>query len=118
MKIINREEFYKLPSGTLFSEFQPDIFTGLKIKYDTWDAGEKPYDYVELDLIGNIKAYSSDQFDLLMDEAVEGKSTLQLDFESAGRNAYFDEDQLYAIYERDDILGLIQVLQKSLLSTK
>ena len=113
MRIIKKSEFYLLPSGTLFSEYQPCIFTGLKIKGDTcYRDNGTPFDYYEMDLTDCMEwDDSGDRFEKL-DKAQEDSSySLKLDLECEGRNGMYDDDQLYAVYESDDIAGLISKLQ-------
>ena len=39
-------------------------------------------------------------------------NSLKLDFDICGRNGMYDDNQLYAVYEKDDIEGLINVLKQ------
>lgn len=106
MKIINKEQFLKLPEGILFNEFKPLYFNYLNVKGETWDK-----DYIEMDLIGNIEADSSTEWADKVEDALESGQSLKLDFDSWGRNGMFDKDQLYAVYEQEDIDALIQFLK-------
>jgi len=108
MKIINREEFLKLPSGTLFSEYKPCSFYGLLIKYDSCGYN----DYYENELIGNIEMNSSEDFIDKLVIAEKERTSLKLDFDICGRNGMYDDNQLYAVYEKEDIKGLINVLKQ------
>ena len=108
MKIINRKEFLESPAGTLFSEYEPCAFYGLMVKHDS--VGDN--DYIENDLIGNIYYDSGDDFVDKLDFAKKNKTTLFLDFlENSNRNGCYDNNQLYAVYEKQDIEGLINTLK-------
>lgn len=110
MKILNREEFFKLPQGVLYSEYEPDdLFYNMFIKGEQLKS-----DYVEMSIIGNIEANSSDERYETIDSAKENKNSIKLDFEKYGRNGMYDEEQLYALYEKQDLEDLIKCLQKSL----
>lgn len=112
MKIINRKEFLSMPSGTLFSYFQPNVFDGLKIKHHTLYCDSIPCDFVYQSLIGNVKCNGSDDMDDILYNALENGTRFELGFDSAGREALYDEDQLFAVYEKNDLADLIITLQK------
>lgn len=105
MRIVNKSVFYQLPAGTIFSEYKPVVFNG------------KPVDYVEMSLIGNVDAKSSDDFTDILEEARTTGSSFDLDFDFFGRNGMYEEEQLYAVYESRDLAGLISALENCLKNT-
>ena len=107
MKIVNLTEFRKLPEGTVYSRYEPCYFTGLFIKGDTLEL-----DYIEMSLIGNVKSHDTGDF-LDKCEQPYGNS-IPLDFECYGRNGCFEDDQLYAVYERVDVEDLIKTLEQAI----
>lgn len=112
MKIVNREAFLALPAGTIYSEYEPSFFTGLFVK--TSSPGYFTDDYGEQELIGNVKADSSEERFGILDEAEANGVPFALDFHSGSRNGMYEGKQLYAVYEKADIEGLISVLQDCL----
>ena len=109
MRIINLEEFRKMPENTIFMKFQPDVFESLAIKGETWDV-----DFLYSSITDDLVCRSSDEYSDLLDSArLHGKS-IKVGFDNEGRDGCFDNDQLFAVYENDDILGLISVLNKGL----
>jgi len=106
MKIVNLEAFRLLPPGTLYSKYKPCTFDGLMIKGQTWE-----HDFIYQDLIGNIECTDSGDFCNKLDEALENSKSLGLDFDCMSRDGLFDEDQLFAIYEDEDVKGLIKRIQ-------
>jgi hypothetical protein len=105
MKILNKIEFLALPEGVLYSEYSPCCFRDIFIKGDTWGN-----DYLYIDLVGNVKADSSeDEIEILDNELING-GHVNLDFETFSRDGSFDDDQLYAVYEKKDISELINKL--------
>ena len=115
MKIINKKEFYKLPIGTVYADFEPNIFTSLKIKLENcFDVHGISYDYFYRDLLVNVKSHSSDEFHHILDSAIADKTSFQLDFELIERDGCYDENELFAIYESEDLKGLISQLSQSL----
>jgi hypothetical protein len=109
MKIVDRKIFLQLPAGTVFSKYQPQIFSGLMIKGESFFYGVG--DFLYQDLIGNVLAESSTVlFDTLMDKGKTAES-FPLDFDVEERDGLFDENQFFAIYEPADIAALIAKLQ-------
>lgn len=53
-------------------------------------------------MIGNIECESSEEFVDKLDLAKDKGLSLALDFYCTCRNGRFEDDQLYAIYEKDD----------------
>lgn len=106
MRIVNHEEFMKLPVNTLYSEYKPCVFSGLKIKVSS-----SCLDFAYLNLIGNIDSYNSeDFFDKLHDAGKDDSVSLKLDFEAYSRDGMFDHGQLFAIYEDEDVRQLTVTL--------
>lgn len=105
MIIVDRKTFLLQPVGTLFSEYEPCVFYGLFVK--TGDCGE---DYFEKELIGNVACNSSGQFADRLEHAQIEHTSIDLDFDITGRNGAFKMDQLYAIYEKQDIKQFIDTL--------
>jgi len=106
MRIVTKQEFYKLPSGTLYSKYEPCIFTGLKIKNDTIFNGDEPIDFFYEDLIGNVDANSYGNFFDILDKGQKEKTEFKLDFECGQRDGLFEDDALYVVYNTDEILAL------------
>jgi hypothetical protein len=110
MRIVNRKEFLALPSGTVFQKFTPCVFGDLQIKGS--NCGED--DFADL-VIPEVDANSCSEMDAILHKAEEDSSfSFDLDFECYGRDGEFQQDQLFAVWERKDIEGLIGVLTKCL----
>ena len=114
MKIVNKEEFYKLSEGVVYSEYEPCIITELFIKGSTLSSKNTPIDYTCLSLIGNLDSNNSEEFYNILESSQENKTTFKLDFENYSRDGLYGDDQLYCIYEKQDLEELIKVLQDSL----
>lgn len=112
MRIVDRQTFLRLPHGTVYSEYEPCIFTGLFVK--DGDTNPEAEDYFEQQLIGNVDCNDSGEFADVLESAEMSETAFSLDFEVSRRNGLFDQDQLYAIYEREDLTSFIGVLQKAL----
>lgn len=113
MKIINRLEFLKLPSGTVYCKYTPQIFGDLHVKAcnpsDGWGN-----DWLYTSLTGEFDiegcGSSTHHHDTLVfaeDIGLEFKA----DYEVSGRDGLYEEDQLFCIYDKSDIVSLINKLQ-------
>ena len=109
MIILNREQFMKMPKGTVFSYYQPCFFEGLYIK----DTGhEKDYpDFSMSCMIGAVENDSSEQFAERCERMAGGES-FPVDFEFSGREGLFDDKLMYAVYEKVDVKKLIDRLKE------
>lgn len=103
MRIVNKQDFYKLPCGTLYSDYVPMVFVGLKIKGETSYYNGEPIDFYYENLIGNVDANSSGDYAEIMDKCEDGSVEFNLDFDVSERDGLYQEDSLYAIYSRDEI---------------
>ena len=109
MKIVNRETFLALPPGTLFSKYEPCVFEDLCIKGETWGN-----DFQVQQIADAIESTGCEDFSKrLFHSEVEGDS-LPMDFNCMGRDGCFDDDQLFAVWERADVEALIVRLTKTL----
>jgi hypothetical protein len=97
MRILNWLDFADLPEGTLFRKYEPDCFEGLCIKGSTINHDGIPADFF-LTYLDNHDGYAHQ----------EGR--FKFDYDIQGRDALFDKNQLFAVYEDDDINHLIKVL--------
>lgn len=111
MKIVTRKEFMKLPTETVFSYYEPCSFREFMIKVS--DDKEWPTDFLFDSIIGEIDTVSSEDY-LTKCEMMEKGESVPMDFESTSREGLFDEEQLYAVYEKKDIEKLIARLQKTI----
>lgn len=109
MRIVNRKEFLALPSMTLYSKYAPCYFEDLQIKGETW-----PHDFLTHQVADAIKCTSSENFSDKLFCAQETGCSLEMDWTCWGRDGCFDEDQLFAVWETDDLKGLIGMLSKCL----
>ena len=101
-----------MPSGTIYSTYSPCVFNGFYVKGQSLeDIG----DFTESSLIGNPENNSSDDFIEKCDAMVRGES-VPIDVEYFGREGFFDDTMQYAVYEKEDVKKIIEVLKNSLLT--
>jgi len=97
MKILTRKEFLKMPSQTVFSYYKPDFFNGLMIK----SSGEDDViDFTVEDLI---------EIDIYFHALNQGEN-VPATFECSGREGLFDDEQLFAVYDKSDVERLVHRL--------
>ena len=115
MKIINLKQFKKMPVGTVFAKYQPCVFNDLMVLRGHSEV-ESFYDFYYDSIIGNVRNDSSSDF---VDKcrAMEKGESCKLDFEFTGRDGCFDENQLSAIYEKQDVIDFIYRLTDSLIDS-
>jgi hypothetical protein len=112
MKIYRRDEFLKLPAGTIFAKGKPQYFESLSVKADSL-----PNDFVYRQLVWfESHGDTGDEFDLGLrfDAMVEIGASFPME-QSYGRDGCFDNDDLFLVYERADLLELRGVLDEALL---
>ncbi|WP_278438339.1 hypothetical protein [Pseudomonas oryzihabitans] len=118
MRIVNRQAFLAMPAGTVFSKYEPCMFGNLEIKGESnANAHGVLTDFWSQDLAGALQADSTEEFEEACDRAAAGES-IQLDLESQGRDGLYDRDQLFAVWEPDDVRALIQRLQRALIEAQ
>lgn len=108
MKIVDRHTFLRLPSGTLFQKFEPYIFGELCLKKESL-LESNDFNYISFT---NLKEASITQeyFDILYEMLHDHKSYL-IDFDCIARDGFYVKEEYYAIWEKEDILNFISLLQ-------
>lgn len=115
MRIVNRKDFLNLPAGTVFMKFpaQPADHHDLgydgavSIKWDTCGA-----DFVSQDLMPQFEGWSdSEDWSNVIIDMIDGKQSPPVDYDCAGRDGLFDQDQLFLVWGSDDLVKMIDLLQ-------
>ncbi len=109
MKIVNRAEFLKLPENTLFSKYRVCCFGELEIKGKSY-----PNDFMSQEINSAIRCDNSDEFLRQLEQARAEGVSLSMDFDVEGRDGLFENDQLFAVWEDEDVEELIARLLKCL----
>ena len=108
MKIVNRREFLLLPPNTVFAKYEPCFFGDISIKGDSLVSN----DFWSTDDIGSaIRCESTEELMELLDLSERKGESLKMDFECEGRDGLFEDEQLFAVWEDDDVLALIERLK-------
>jgi hypothetical protein len=108
MKILQRKDFMDTPRGTLWSYYEPCIFRDLNVK--TTDKSDYENDFVYFGLIGEFDVQDSSDYAEICTKMELGES-IPASFEETTREGLFDDEQLFLVYEKEDVNNMIKVLQ-------
>jgi hypothetical protein len=100
MRILNWLEFTRLPEGALFRKYEPDCFEELCIKGETINHDGIPIDFL-VTYLDNYDGYINKEYEF------------RFDYDILGRDSFFNKNQLFAVYDDNDIDQLIRVLSSS-----
>lgn len=104
MKLMTAEEFKALPENTVYCKYEPMHFTEFGIKFSTLYHDGKAIDFASLNIL-----------DCAVDfDRLEAGKPVEVDPTMIGRDGYFEDDQMYAVWEKKDIEIMIAALQKCL----
>ena len=107
MKIINREQFLKLPNGVLYAKFEPCVFGDIAIKGESTSNDWYFQDLLELDV------NDSGEFADALFKSMEEGTSIAMDFNCEGRDGLYAEKQFFAVFEKEDVLSLVERLNKT-----
>lgn len=100
MKVLNRKEFLNMPEGTIFAKGEPWHFNQIAHKAETMGA-----DFVYMSL-ANIDSYDSGEWSFRLNEMLETGASYPIDNDGFMRDGLFDEDDVFLVFERDDLIKL------------
>ena len=109
MKLYRLKDFLLLPRGTVYSSYIPCVLSDLYIKGDSI----KDFDFFTTDLIDCLKNTGSEDNQSKHEMLQIGKN-IPLDHDTGSRDGMFDEERLFAVYDTQDIKGLINTLTEAL----
>jgi len=127
MKIYKYQDFKKLPAGTIFSYFDKTycdigsnpIHCKLSNGEEQIDFVYQPVNCINTDIPEDHPAYNEDCFTvtaLAYEEILHNlKNNLDqkdypLGFDESGREGLFDDNNLYIVYSKADVLGMVKLL--------
>lgn len=117
MRIYRRADFLSLPAGTIFCKGKPWYFGSLHVKGDSLEN-----DFCARDLCwinsdsGDGERDSGTDFGALDEMLEEGTSYPIEDCE--GRDGCFNDDDLFLVYEADDLRALMRDIENALTITE
>ena len=112
MKIVDRTHFLCFPSNTVFSKYEPCVFEGLMVKGESL-LEINDFIYEDIDSSA-VDSDSSEDYAYKLFEAQSTGISVGLDFDQTARDGFFEDTQLFAVWEKDDVRKLIEKLQECL----
>ncbi|QLG96598.1 hypothetical protein HZF02_32220 (plasmid) [Pseudomonas yamanorum] len=114
MRIVDRKTFLGMPVGTVFAKYDPSIIREPMVKCDSTAVRGEIVDFYYASLTDEVDCSGSIERDAIMYAAEEDGVPFALDFNTQCRDGMYDADQLFAVWEREDIEGLISRLGMAL----
>lgn len=114
MRVINRDAFLAMPAGTLFSKYEPCITEGFGIKGRTISHEGRPIDFCEQDLLMPIACVDGNDMAGKLEASELSGESVAIDLACQGRDGCFDDDQLFLVWDQEDVQSLIARLQRAL----
>lgn len=112
MRIYNRQEFMKLPAGTFFAKGSEWYFESIDVKDDTCVHEGKNIDFFVHELNWVDSDGTEQALERLQDMKENGASHPMQD--SISRDGCFDEEDLFLVYEKEDLKRLKEMIEKAL----
>ena len=107
MRIVDRKVFLKLPGGTLFYNYEPMVFGEMSIKGDTCGG-----DFTRLDLNDVVDARDTGEMVDLLEDGAKSGSEIPTAFDNWGRDAMFEEGQLFAVLSKDEARSVAALIAR------
>lgn len=110
MKIVNLQQFLSLPENVLYAKFDGETFSfrEISIKGKTLTS-----DWWYQDLL-EVSGNSSDEIDNTLSDAVEKGTSFSLDLDCVSRDGLYEDKQLFAVFEKEDVVSLITRFEKTI----
>lgn len=112
MRLYRRDAFLSLPPGTVYCKGEPWAFGNLQIKGESLLYGGGSGDWVCLDPQG-IESRDSGQENDRLEEMLANGVSYPMNTDTM-RDGFFDPDDLFLVYESDDLEKLISLLDDAL----
>jgi hypothetical protein len=109
MKVVDKQTFFELPSGTIYSKGKAWYFSDFLIKGNTIYNEGLPIDwfYLYTNWPEDDKAFESLEKALITGESFKANRLF-------GRDGLYDPDDLFLIYEKDDLDDLLEHIENGI----
>lgn len=117
MRIVDRKTFLSLPAGTVYAKWGSEAGDPSELFYGEVSVkGETVHeDWVDIPFLSWPEDCSdSMQWADAMEAARNGTPTAPLDIGQGGRDGLFDRKQMFAVYEREEVVRLLALLTSCL----
>ncbi len=109
MKIIGMKEFLKLPQGTMYQRFKPIVFgDSIEVFQGSLDCGN---DFFYKNISNEVESDDSCEYFDLLHSATEKGTSFKFDYYCGSRDGHCcEDDQMFAIYEKEDVKELLDAI--------
>lgn len=107
MKIVDRKTFLSIEKEVVYNKFSPCMFGDLAIKSCSLEN-----DFIYQDLNSPVDIEEDEEFSQVVYGAIENNESINLDFDCTERDGMYDDTEMFAVWETDDIRKLIARLEK------
>ena len=114
MKVYNRTDFLKLPSGIIFCKGVQWAFENMSVKCDTIYHHDSAIDFYYLDLCDMESKNSEERCEYLEESLKNGKS-YPIN-ESEMRDGCFDDENIFLVFDTFDLLKIHRLFTQSILT--
>lgn len=97
-----------MPEGTVFCKYEPCVFGALEM----FGGPCGDTDFMTAELVAYPSSSGSDEMYDILNRCQESGESFKLDTQCYGRDGLFEKDQLFGVYEREDVEQLIETLKK------
>jgi hypothetical protein len=110
MRIVNLDTFLAMPPGTVFCKYESCNFDELMIK----DESSPTKDFYYVSPTDEVDCSSCGERMGILESSEETGDSFPLHFNTVSRDGMYEAEQLFAVWERKDVVGLIGRLQQAL----
>lgn len=107
MRVYKRDDFLKLPAGIIFSQGNKWCFQDISVKGETLTN-----DFMYMDFC-TLEAQNSDMLFTQLEDSLENGTSYTIN-ESYTRDGYFDDQDVFLVFEKDDISKMEGLLNESM----
>ena len=111
MRILNRKQFLALEGEQVYAKYRPQICEDLCIKLCSYGTNDFLVQCLSPELSLDDEG-SADNMDKLHEMGHDASLDLPANYDYAGRDGCFDEDQLFLVLSKSDVLALIERLKR------
>ena len=108
MRIVNRQTFLDMPEGTVFAKYDSCIMRELMVKSDSIPGELVDLRYMRL--TDTVDCSGPSECNDILAAAEDEGAAFSLHFNTSYPDGMSDADQLFAVWERDDVEGVIALL--------
>lgn len=106
MKVYNKKEFLKLPTGIIFCKGVQWAWDDLSIKGESWDK-----DFLYIDLC-NIDAHDTNEWCDRLEDSLKNGCSYPIN-KTTSRDGCFDPDDIFLVFEKEDLQFMKQAIEKA-----